>query len=292
MSDNSPFSLDERLRKIQIKLRLKPFSKNRGLGKATQKGYGSEFHQLRDYQSGDDVRSIDWKSSARTGKLFVKEHLQEQQYSILLLIDQSGSMATSSSYGQKYTAAQEVGVIITYIAQQTASRIGAVFFTDTLQEIIYPLAGHNHYASVMQKIMHSKSIEKSKTDLVNVFSKLQGLVRSNTIVCVISDCIDDNSKWHTTYRRLIHSPCLFLKIVDPLEKEFFNQGIVHIVDAETGRSKPIFADEIHRKANFFITQNSLIQTSLNRFCTVTVGSDIIDTTVPFLVRTLSSGSLI
>ena len=164
-------------------------------------GRGIEFSQVREYQPGDDIRTIDWNVTARSGVPHVKEFIEERDLTILVAIDVSGSMAFGSIDWRKCDIAAELASVFAFSAVQNSDRIGLLLFSDTIRRYVPPRRG-----------------------------------RAHAQVIVLSDFLDLD--FEKTLRRLNRRhDVIAVGISDPREERFPERGLVRLVDAETGETR-------------------------------------------------------
>lgn len=197
-------------------------------------GTGSEFDQLREYQVGDNVRAIDWKSSARSNKLIVRSYREDRNRTIILLIDSSRSGMFGSGAQLKTTVIQDLAVMITFAAEQGRDRIGAIFFDSVVQKVIPLGAGKMQSAVLAQQILAYEPQEKVLETNISaaLVATLEQFPR-NALVVLISDCIS------TGFEKVMASVAqqhelVVLRVFDPAEREFPAGVLIQCQDPESG----------------------------------------------------------
>jgi uncharacterized protein (DUF58 family) len=197
-----------------------------------QKGYGLEFEQLADYTPGDDIRYVDWKSSARMNKMLIKEYREERNRTILLAVDCSASTFFGSSAGIKYDLNAEIASVLALIASYGKDQVGLILFSDTIELFIPPLHTRAHVHSII-KTLFSLKPRITKTSLSALFEYLGRLRRKNSAVFVISDFIDydfERAMACATKRTEI----VAVRCTDRFEYVLPSIGLVMAQDSETG----------------------------------------------------------
>jgi uncharacterized protein (DUF58 family) len=197
------------------------------------KGAGFEFDQVREYDPGDDTRFIDWKSSARTGRLLTKQYLDERNRTVIILLD----VSSSNSFGNKWANLSQAAALLAAVANYGKDHVGLVLFADTVVHYLPPNKGAQQMALIYQAIFnlnHSKN-KNTGTDIgvaLNYIAKNLG--REKTILFLISDFIDQKDflqqlRWAAQQHDLIAIRCL-----EQQELELSDLGLVVLEDPETG----------------------------------------------------------
>lgn len=205
-----------------------------GETRSVQKGAGLEFNQLRDYQMGDDVRAIDWNSSARMNKLLVKEFTDEQYKNIIIALDCSASLWYGSSSTLKSEIAAQLASLISYAALLHKDAVGLMLFSDSVHRYIPPSRGKKHIYFLLDLIFSAQRHE-GQTNLNALFDYLLAAGKKNSMVILISDCIDDRDYEHSLKMIDRCYDFMVMRTLDPLEKELPNLGLLPLKDPETGQ---------------------------------------------------------
>ena len=214
-----------------------PAGQQSGDYKSKQHGAGLEFDELREYQMGDDVRSIDWNSSARTDKLLVKKYKEEVNRSIMIMLDGSSSLFYGSSDYLKYHIATEIVGIIAASALYSNDAVGLMIYQDDNTLLIKPRSSASQLQSIFNSVVDYKSNYKVAASLNKATRQYISLQKSGTLVMVISDFVDE------TYQNGLNALSRFhdvvtIRILDTKEK-FFNIGaFVNLDDSELPLSVP------------------------------------------------------
>ncbi|MFH0898082.1 MAG: DUF58 domain-containing protein, partial [bacterium] len=163
------------------------------------KGSGLEFDRLRDYQMGDDIRFIDWKSSAKMNKLMVKEFVEERDRTVILGIDISASSLYSSQQELRTESIAQLATTLAFVAQENKDKVGAFFFSDHIEKWIPPCKGNLHIGKIIDTIFTIKPKGK-KTNITEALRFLVNLKKRNAIAFMISDWIDVSSLYSKLLR--------------------------------------------------------------------------------------------
>ena len=197
------------------------------------KGSGLEFHQLDDYSEDDDIRFVDWSSSARHGKLLVRQYLEERNRTIIIAVDVSSSTFFSSSETLKYDAISQIAAILTLVSDYGKDNVGLLLFSDKIHEFIPSKRGAIHVNEILQKIF-SQKLGKNETDISVALNYLGKNVRRDSLVFVISDFISDGFE-----KALINASkkvsLVAIRCLDKLECEQAFKGTINLSDIETGK---------------------------------------------------------
>lgn len=224
----------KKIKEIQIHTRRALQGTQVGGHVTTKKGFGYEFDQIRSYQFGDDIRFVDWKSSARAGKLLVKQYLDERNRTILLFVDVSASTFFSSQDKLKSDAMQQVAAVLTLLAEYEQDNVGLVLFSDHIEKVIPPKSGHNHAMRIMEALFSHKPQGK-KTNLDVAFTYLLDKFKREAIVFMISDFID--SGFENSLRKAVcKCEIIAIRCLDAYEKQAPKAGYVWSCDPETNQT--------------------------------------------------------
>jgi uncharacterized protein (DUF58 family) len=196
------------------------------------KGQGMEFAEVREYQPGDDVRSIDWNVSARFGRPFVKVFHEERELTVILLLDISGSHLFGTRRKFKRELLAEVAGMLAFVAIRTNDKVGAVLFSNGIEKYIPPRKGPSHVWRLIKEIFAYEPVNLS-TDLEGVFAYLNRVVKRHAIVFLISDCMDTGFDKSLALAATKHDLTI-LRVSDPAEEQLPDLGLATFRDPETG----------------------------------------------------------
>jgi uncharacterized protein (DUF58 family) len=199
-------------------------------------GRGIEFSQVREYQPGDDVRTIDWNVTARSGTPHVKEFVEERDLTVIVAVDVSGSMSFGSIDWRKSDLATELAALFAYSAVQNADRVGLLIFSDSVRKYIAPRRGHAHAQIVVRAAIAATRECTGQADLEGASRFLDRVNGRRSVIILLSDFLDTH--FQTTLRRLgSRHDVIAIRISDPREARPLAAALAHIVDAETGASR-------------------------------------------------------
>ncbi|TDQ13513.1 uncharacterized protein DUF58 [Algoriphagus boseongensis] len=226
--------LFSKLRKYEIMIRKVANNHLQGEYQSLFKGSGLEFDDLRPYQYGDDVRTIEWKVSAKGHGTFVKTFREDKEQSVYFLLDISGSQDIGQLGNKKIDQGKLVAGVLTLAAVYEGSQIGLISYSDQQEKLILPAKGSKQGIKVIGGIFDHKN-KSLKTDLNGMFTFALNLIKKRSIIIVISDFIDEN--YERSFRALAERHDLVaIQLTDPRESALPSLGIIPIYDKERGKT--------------------------------------------------------
>ena len=196
------------------------------------KGQGMEFAEVREYQAGDEVRSIDWNVTARMRRPFVKRYVEERELTVMLAVDLSGSERFGTQGRFKSELATELGAVLGMSAVRNNDRVGAVLFTDQVEHVLPPKKGRRHALRLIRDLLAFEP-KGCRTDLAGTLQYLERMLRQHTIIFIISDFLD--AELEKPLKRLAQRhDVVAITVEDPSERVLPNVGLARFVDPETG----------------------------------------------------------
>lgn len=196
------------------------------------KGRGMEFDEVREYQPGDEIRSIDWNVTARMGHPFIKKYIEERQLTVMILLDASASSYFGTSKRLKSELAAEVSAVLAYAAVNHNDRVGLIIFTDKIEKFIPPRKGQQHVLRVIREALYFKPKGKG-TDIEGALKYLDSVTTRRAVTFIISDFFAPEFRKPLSVANKRHD-CVAISITDPRELELPRSGIVELADVETG----------------------------------------------------------
>jgi uncharacterized protein (DUF58 family) len=227
-----PKEVIRKIRRIQITTSRLVNESLAGEYHSVFKGRGMEFDEVREYQHGDDIRTIDWNVTSRTGHPFVKRYVEERELTVMLLIDASASGLFGSAGKLKGEVAAEISALLAFSAIKNNDRVGAMLFTDRIEKFIPARRGSTHVLRVIREVLYHRP-EGRGTRIQKALEHLNLVVRKRAVVFLISDLLDQGFEQSLKVANRRHD-VVILQIVDPREQELPDVGIVELRDAETG----------------------------------------------------------
>jgi uncharacterized protein (DUF58 family) len=229
-----PSELAKKIRNIQIYSSKAVNDVLAGEYQSVFKGHGMEFDEVREYQQGDDVRSIDWNVTARTGRPFVKRYREERELTVIFLVDLSASGSFGSVHQSKNEVAAEVCALLSFAAIKNNDKVGLLVFTDHVEMFIPPQKGTRHVLRVIREILSFQPIQV-KTDLTQALDYLGRVQSKRAVVFAISDFQAEG--FERSLRVLARRHDMIAVIVsDPREAQLPDVGLIELEDAETGET--------------------------------------------------------
>jgi len=200
------------------------------------KGRGMTFSEVREYVPGDDVRSIDWNVTARTGKPHIKIFEEERELSVLILIDVSSSGVFGSKKDLKIDLGVEIAAMLSFSAIKNNDKVGLALFSDKVEKYIPPKKGKKHVLRLITDIVnHDFENSKKRTSIKTAIDFANKISKRKSVIFLISDFIDDNFWNELKFLNFKHD-VVGLQIYDSFERNFPNIGLINIHDSETGEN--------------------------------------------------------
>jgi len=223
--------LIKKVRKIEIKSR--GLSKNIFAGEyhSAFKGRGMTFSEVREYQYGDDIRSIDWNVTARFGHPYIKIFEEERELTVVLLIDVSGSREFGTVSKLKKDIFTEVAATLAFSTIQNNDKIGVIFFSDKIEKFIPPKKGKKHVLHIIRELIDFQP-ESNKTDIGGALRYFTNAIKKSSTAFIISDLIDTDFEKELTIASRRHD-VVALQVYDIRETELPDVGLIKLKDAET-----------------------------------------------------------
>lgn len=211
------------------------------------KGRGIEFEEVRPYQVGDDVRTIDWNVTARAGEPFVKLFREEREMSVMLLVDLSASQDFGTNKQTKRELVTELGATLAFSAIKNNDKVGLTLFTDQIEKSVPPRKGTRHVLRLIRELLYCQPIGRG-TNLRAGLEHLNRTASRRSVVFFISDFQDVGFEKTLRVTRRKHD-VIPMVISDPRESELPNVGLLRLRDAETGKMIAIdSSSRRHRQA--------------------------------------------
>jgi uncharacterized protein (DUF58 family) len=222
----------KKVRKIEIKTRRLSDHIFGGEYHSTFKGRGMTFSEVRQYQYGDDVRSIDWNVTARYNEPFVKVFEEERELTMMLMVDISGSELFGTVNQFKKDVITEISATLAFSALQNNDKAGLILFSDEIELFIPPKKGKSHVLRIIRELLEF-SPKSKKTDLTEALKYLSNVMKKRAIVFILSDFMTED------YERTLKivgnkHDVTGIRVFDPKEEKMVNLGMVQMQDSETG----------------------------------------------------------
>ena len=203
------------------------------------KGQGMEFHEVRPYSPGDEVRSIDWNVTARMGDPYVRRYHEERELSVMLVVDVSGSADFGSVRRFKRDLATELAAVLSFAATTNNDRVGLLIFTDRIELLIPPRKGRRHVLRLIRDMLVFEP-EGKGTDIKLALDTVNLVLQRHSIIFLVSDFLVDPEEYKqamaVTNRR---HDVVAIDLHDPMEREIPDVGLLVLEDAETGNLQQV-----------------------------------------------------
>ncbi len=196
------------------------------------KGRGMDFSEVREYQIGDDIRSIDWNVTARTGHPFVKIFREERELTVMLLVDASGSGDFGSLNRAKGEIAVEICALLAFSAIKNNDKVGLMIFTDQVEKFIPPRKGRKHVLRVLRELLYFRPSHRG-TDIGGVLEYLNRVQRRRSVTFLVSDFLGEKFEKPLRVAGRRHD-MIVIRIGDPREETLPRVGLLELEDAESG----------------------------------------------------------
>jgi len=223
----------KKVRKIEIKTKRLSNHIFSGEYHSSFKGRGMTFSEVRQYQYGDDIRNIDWNVTARYNEAHVKVFEEERELTMVLMVDISGSESFGSKNQFKKDIVTEIAATMAFSATQNNDKIGLILFSDTVELYIPPKKGRSHVLRIIRELIEFEP-KSPKTDIAQALKFLSGTQKKKAIIFMISDFMSDSYE-HTLKIASKKHDITGVRVYDIREEKIPNLGMVHMLDAETGK---------------------------------------------------------
>ncbi len=225
----------KKVRKIEIKTRGLSNQIFSGEYHSAFKGRGMTFSEVREYQAGDDIRTIDWNVTARFNHPYVKVFEEEREMTVMLLVDVSASGAFGTQKQFKQELITELCAVLAFSSIQNNDKIGVIFFTDKIEKFIPPKKGKSHVLRIIRDLIEFKP-ENKKTNITTALKYLTGAIKKRSIAFVISDFVSPDFSDALKIANKKHD-VVALRVFDKRENELPNIGLVKMLDVESNEFK-------------------------------------------------------
>ena len=227
--------LIKKIRRIEIRTRRLVNDSYAGEYHSVFKGRGMEFDEVRPYQIGDEIRSIDWNVTARTGQPYVKRYVEERELTVMLVVDASASENFGSVNRFKRELAAELTAVLSFAATTNNDKVGLIIFTDQIELFIPPRKGRRHVLRLTRELLAFEPQNRG-TDIRMALEKVNQILKRRSIIFLVSDYLAEPENYRQamaiTNRR---HDLIAVDLNDPLEKNIKDVGLMALEDPETGQ---------------------------------------------------------
>ncbi len=281
-----PAEVIKSVRRIEIKTKSIIDSMMGGEYRTVFKGNGMEFAEVRHYEEGDDIRSIDWNVTARTGEPFVKRNMEERELTVMLVIDVSGSGDFGTRNQTKSELTAELGALLAFSAIRNNDQVGLLLFSDRIEKYIPPKKGRNHVLHLIRELLYFKP-EGKGTDVAKALSHLNTIQKKKSVTFLISDFRDKGFERPLAVTARRHD-LIAISTDDQREAELPKVGLMELYDQESGET--VLVDTNNRKfreafaekeKNRYEQRNELFKKSRVDLLTVTTEEGYLEPLIRF-----------
>ncbi|MEA2765907.1 MAG: hypothetical protein QOK07_2311 [Gemmatimonadaceae bacterium] len=198
------------------------------------KGQGMEFSEVREYQPGDEVRSIDWNVTARMRRPFVKRYIEERELTVMLVVDLSGSERFGTVKRFKSELASELAAVLAMSAIRNNDRVGVLLFTDRVEHVIPPRKGRRHVLRIIRDLLAFEPVGRG-TDMVTAIDYVARMLNEHAIVFIVSDFLEADID-HPLKLLAQRHDVVAVTVEDPSERLLPDIGVARLIDPETGET--------------------------------------------------------
>jgi uncharacterized protein (DUF58 family) len=277
-----------RMRQLEIRTRRLVNDTLAGQYHSVFKGRGMDFDEVREYVPGDEVRTIDWNVTARTGHAFVKKFTEERELTILLLVDVSASGNFGSAERTKRELAAELAGVLAFSAIRNSDKVGLILYTDEVELYIPPKKGRRHVLRVVREILYFQPAGRG-TDTVKALDFANHILHRRAIAFLVSDfqSSEDPEVALAALRRALRQTnrrhdLIALHIQDAREKSLPDVGLLNMEDAETGEVVELDTADPEIRARFAADVTERTQRLIRGFRAEGVDTLELDTGAPYL----------
>jgi uncharacterized protein (DUF58 family) len=275
-----PKELLRALRRIEITTRRLATEQLSGNYISGFKGQGLAFSDVRKYQPGDDVRTIDWNVSARMDETFVKVFVEEREMTVMLVVDVSASERFGSHGGPKSRVAAEVAALCAFSAIKNNDRVGLIACSDRVEKLVPPKKGQKHVLRVVREILAAEPAGTG-TDLAVALSTLVKVARRRSVAFVLSDFFTTGYERALSLASARHD-VVPVMIVDPRDEDMPDVGLANFQDLETGEDVLIDTSDRHVRAHYKASMRLLRQKPIDLFRKFGLDHCIVHTHQPYI----------
>jgi uncharacterized protein (DUF58 family) len=277
--------VSSQLRRIELSTRGLVESLFSGEYQSVFKGRGLEFSDVREYQPGDDVRSIDWNVTARRGRPFIKEFVEERQLTALVMVDLSASKSFGTGEKSNALIASEIAAILALAATSNNDRVGLLLVTDHVEHFVPPDTGRRHALRMVLELLAFEP-DGRRTALSTGLSYANKVLRQRTTVFLISDFLVDESAdpdlGHAMRRLAWDHDLVPIRLTDPRTYELPNVGLLAMVDPENGLRRVVNTADAEVRRGYRVKAEEQRQAVDDTFRDLQLHAVDIDTTDEYL----------
>ena len=238
-----PREVLRQVRRLQLRARRAVEDLLGGEYRSVFKGTGIAFEEVREYQPGDDIRTIDWNVTARMGHPFIKRFVEERELTVLLVLDCSGSSQFGTFLQQKREVAAELAAVLAFSAISNNDRVGLIAFTDRVERFVPPRKGTRHVLRLIRDVLFFQP-QRRGTSIRAALDYANRILHRRAVIFLMSDFLDSGYERSVKLTGRRHD-LIAVPLSDPREQELPAVGLLQLEDAETGR--PFLLDTSSRE---------------------------------------------
>ena len=274
-----PTEVLKKVRQIQIRTNKIVNDILAGEYESVFKGRGMEFDEVREYQHGDDIRTIDWNVTARMGHPYVKRFVEERELTVILCVDASSSGSFGTTDRLKKEVAAELCALLAFSAIKNNDKVGLIMFTDEVEKFVPPKKGKKHVLRVIRELLYFEP-KKSMTNIGMALEYLNKVISRKAVVFLVSDFITSGFERDLRLSSKKHD-LVAVNIIDPREIALPNIGLIELEDAETGEVILIDTSSKEIRKRYESISTSEMETRKKLFLSTGVDSIEINTGKPY-----------
>jgi uncharacterized protein (DUF58 family) len=254
-----------KVRRIELRTRRLANDSFAGEYHSVFKGRGIEFDEVRPYQPGDEVRTIDWNVTARMNQPYVKRYVEARELTVMLVVDASASGNFGSADRFKRELAAEIAAVLAIAATNNNDKVGLAMFTDSVELFIPPRKGRSHVLRIVREVLAFQPRGK-RTDIGHALDTVNRLVKRRGIVFLISDFLAEPEEYdQALFLANRRHDAIAIDLHDPLETYIGPIGMMAMEDAETGEIVWVDTRDPHWRANFERVSQARTAAKVNAF---------------------------
>lgn len=267
-----PKELLKKIRTIEISTNRLVTDSLGGNYESVFKGQGMEFSEVREYQFGDDIRSIDWNVTARQRKPYIKKFIEERELTVILMVDVSASKGFATQGQKKKELAAEISALLAFSAIRNSDRVGLLLFSDQVEAYVPPRKDRQHILRLIRDVLYFKP-KHTGTDLAGALEYLSRVHPRQAVTFILSDFFDKGfeKRFKQSSRKYDLIPIMFR---DPAEMDLPKAGYVELQDFETGELVSVHTDRQDVRQQFANNYQEWFEQKIRFF--KRQGTDVID----------------
>ncbi|MDE3111687.1 MAG: DUF58 domain-containing protein [Chloroflexota bacterium] len=243
-----PEEVLRKIREVEVRARVLADEMLVGTYRSVFKGSGLEFEEVREYEPGDEIRSIDWNVTARMGVPYIKKYREERSLNVYVAVDISASSWFGTVRQSKRELAADVGALLAVAALRNYDRASLLLFSDRIDDFIPPRVGRDHALHVIRQLLYAEG-RRAPTDVAGAAHFLGNVAKKRGVVFFVSDLLD--TSFEAPLRTLAQKhDVITLVLIDPRELELPSVGIVALEDAETGETVEVNTSDKRLRAAY------------------------------------------